>query len=61
MKQKLIDHRKACGMSRRFVAKKIGMPYQTLAAKELGYRRFQLNDVRKLAELYNITIEQVAD
>lgn len=61
MKKKLIDHRKACGYSRRFVAEKLGYNYRTLTAKELGIRKFSVSDIRKLASFYGISLDEVED
>lgn len=58
---KLIDIRKSKGLSRKFVAEYLGIKRDTLTAKELGYRHFTVDDIRKLAELYQIALEEIED
>lgn len=62
MEQKrLIDIRKEKGLTRKYVAEQIGMKELTLQHKELGYRRFTVSDIRKLTELYQVSLAEIAD
>lgn len=59
--KKLKELRKEQGTSITFAANYIGVTTQTLRNKENGKTEFTLKEARKLAKLYNASLDEVID
>lgn len=55
------EMRKAQGTSLSFAADYLGVSEQTMRNKEAGKTEFTLKEARKLAKLYNVSLDDVID
>lgn len=59
MKPRLKQLRKEKGLYQKFVAEKIGVSFQSLSEWENGHVEPRYSDARKLAELYECSMEDL--
>lgn len=59
MAKTIEELRKEKGMTRTFLAKQLGMHYNTLYRKERGITNFTISEFRKCAEILNVDMLKI--